>query len=294
MTQAFNLALLANNVNTSGQLNAATGLYNATPVANGGTGAATLTANNLLVGNGTSAVAFIAPGTNGNTLVSNGTVWQSTAAPYAGSKGQVFTSSGTFTVPTGVTAVKVTVVGGGGNGGAGNVSTSSPGGGGGGGVAIRYITGLTPGNTVAVTVGGVGGTSSFGAYCSATGGVTPALNGAGGAGGTATGGDINLSGGTGGEGYANVVNGYWLYAGSSGGGSGAGGKAMSGSQTDQILSFINYPASGQVGVFGSGAYGKNTAGAGIAATGYGNGGGGALSGAYAGGAGTPGIVVVEW
>lgn len=48
------------------------------PVANGGTGAATLTANNVLLGNGTSAVQEVAPGSNGNILTSNGTTWVST------------------------------------------------------------------------------------------------------------------------------------------------------------------------------------------------------------------------
>jgi hypothetical protein len=47
------------------------------PVANGGTGAATLTANSLLAGNGTGAVNLIAPGTSGNVLLSNGTAWSS-------------------------------------------------------------------------------------------------------------------------------------------------------------------------------------------------------------------------
>lgn len=42
MTQAFNLSQLANKTNTSGQLDASTGLYNQVPVANGGTGASTL------------------------------------------------------------------------------------------------------------------------------------------------------------------------------------------------------------------------------------------------------------
>ena len=51
-------------------------------VANGGTGAATLTANNVLLGNGTSALQVVAPGSNGNVLVSNGTTWTS-AAPAA-------------------------------------------------------------------------------------------------------------------------------------------------------------------------------------------------------------------
>lgn len=40
MTQAYNLSQLANNLNTSGQLDATDGLVNAVPVTNGGTGAA--------------------------------------------------------------------------------------------------------------------------------------------------------------------------------------------------------------------------------------------------------------
>ena len=51
------------------------------PVANGGTGQSSLTANNVILGNGTSAVQFVAPGTNGNVLTSNGTTWTSAAAP---------------------------------------------------------------------------------------------------------------------------------------------------------------------------------------------------------------------
>jgi hypothetical protein len=50
----------------------------------GGTGANTLTANNVILGNGTSAVQFVAPGTNGNLLTSNGTTWTSAAAPAGG------------------------------------------------------------------------------------------------------------------------------------------------------------------------------------------------------------------
>lgn len=48
-------------------------------VANGGTGANSLTANNVILGNGTSAVQFVAPGASGNVLTSDGTTWQSTA-----------------------------------------------------------------------------------------------------------------------------------------------------------------------------------------------------------------------
>jgi hypothetical protein len=55
-----------------------------TPVAvqYGGTGLATITSNNLMVGNGTGAVSLIAPGTSGNLLTSNGTTWASAAPPW--------------------------------------------------------------------------------------------------------------------------------------------------------------------------------------------------------------------
>ena len=54
--------------------------YGTLPVANGGTGATTLAANNVLLGNGTSALQTVAPGTSGNVLTSNGTTWISTSA----------------------------------------------------------------------------------------------------------------------------------------------------------------------------------------------------------------------
>jgi hypothetical protein len=41
MTQAYNLSQLANNLDSSGRLDATDGLVNAVPVANGGTGATT-------------------------------------------------------------------------------------------------------------------------------------------------------------------------------------------------------------------------------------------------------------
>nr|ANO58273.1 tail fiber protein [uncultured Alphaproteobacteria bacterium] len=56
-------------------------------VANGGTGASTHTANNVLVGNGTSAIASVAPSTSGNILTSNGSAWTS-AAPAGGGPSQ--------------------------------------------------------------------------------------------------------------------------------------------------------------------------------------------------------------
>jgi len=44
MTQAYNLSQLANNLNSSGRLDATDGLVNAVPVANGGTGASSASA----------------------------------------------------------------------------------------------------------------------------------------------------------------------------------------------------------------------------------------------------------
>jgi hypothetical protein len=51
----------------------------AVTVAQGGTGLATLTANNVIIGNGASNPTFVAPGTTGSVLASNGTTWTSAA-----------------------------------------------------------------------------------------------------------------------------------------------------------------------------------------------------------------------
>jgi hypothetical protein len=61
------------------------GIINLIPtrtVAQGGTGLTTLTANNVILGNGTSNPTFVAPSTSGNVLTSNGTTW--TSAPSTG------------------------------------------------------------------------------------------------------------------------------------------------------------------------------------------------------------------
>jgi hypothetical protein len=184
------------------------------PVANGGTGLTSTPANGALdIGNGTGFTRTTLTAGSGISIT-NGAGSISIAASGGGGGGftaaQTFTSNGTFTVPTGITTVKVTVVGGGAGGVVGGYY-NIPGepsldmyyggnGGGSGGSAIEYITGLTPGGTVAVTVGaagaangGTGGTSSFGAYCSATGG-------SGNNGGTGSGGNINVTGAPGGAG----------------------------------------------------------------------------------------------
>lgn len=73
------------------------------PVGRGGTGASTLTANNVLLGNGTSAVQFVAPGTIGNVLTSNGTTWTSSALSLTVAANNAFTGANTFYNSTGQT-----------------------------------------------------------------------------------------------------------------------------------------------------------------------------------------------
>jgi hypothetical protein len=57
-----------------------------TPVG-GGTGLATIPSGNVLLGNGTSAVSAVAPGTVGNVLTSTGSVWISSAGGGGGTPG---------------------------------------------------------------------------------------------------------------------------------------------------------------------------------------------------------------
>jgi hypothetical protein len=53
-------------------------------VGRGGTGQTTLTADNVILGNGANAVKVVAPGTANNVLTSNGTSWVSQAPPSGG------------------------------------------------------------------------------------------------------------------------------------------------------------------------------------------------------------------
>jgi len=142
----------------------------------GGTGANTLTANNVILGNGTSAVQFVAPGSNGNVLTSNGTTWTSAAAAGGQLQTQLFTSPGTWTKPASCTQVRVTVVGGGG----GAAPTTA---GGLGGLAIASNVPVSGPVAITVGAGGAGsssgGTSSFGPAVSSTGGGTATNPGAG-------------------------------------------------------------------------------------------------------------------
>lgn len=68
-------------------------------VADGGTGRSTLTANAVLIGNGTSGINSVAPGTLGNVLTSDGTAWTATQGAYPLTFGtsQATTSGSTVT-----------------------------------------------------------------------------------------------------------------------------------------------------------------------------------------------------
>ena len=91
---AARTSLSAASSGANSDITSLTGLTTPLTVAQGGIGAATLAANNVVLGNGTSAVQVVAPSTSGNVLTSNGTTWTSAAAsgtpsgavmPYAGS-----------------------------------------------------------------------------------------------------------------------------------------------------------------------------------------------------------------
>lgn len=178
----------------------------------------------------------------------------------------------TFTVPavlrSGRRIPKITVVGGGG-GGAGEGGSA---GGGGGGAAIKRQT-LSGVASVQITVGvgGAGGvpgsgtlgasgtSSSFGAYCSATGGQGGSIASiyGGGVAGLGSGGELNLRG---------------TYGTDNTSGSSSG-------------------ADGGSSIFGGGGRGAN----GVGVIGEnGGGGGGGKGGASAGGAGGAGLVIIEW
>ena len=207
----------------------------------------------------------------GTTLGSTGITFndattQTTA--FTGGKGtQVITSTQSFTVPTGVTSIWVTLVGGGGGGQSITYPTQAQGAGGGaGGAGTKLVTGLTPGQVITCTIGGgggaggTGGTTSFGAYFSATGG-----GGSGGANGTASGSVTKPFGQN--PVYANDYP-------SNGGGRYIVGMGTAGN-----------------GLPGTG-YGNN----GSNATGYGAGGGGAAGWGWTvtGGSGSPGYMYLEW
>jgi hypothetical protein len=202
------------------------------------------------------------------------------------------TSSATITIPSGATRLRVTLVGGGGGGGGANANTGSAGGGGGGATCIKYLTGLTPGNTLSLAIGAAGsgggagnnggsggnttlssGTQTITTLTAAGGGsgnASTAFGGTSGSGGSASNGDLNISGG---KGFAAVIdsNGTANAIGVSQG----GGSMYAAPVTNRTTG----SASGEAPI------------------GYGGGGSGGISltgGSAGGGAGSQGLAIFEW
>lgn len=177
---------------------------------------------------------------------------------------QLFTSSGTFTVPLGVTQVSAVVVGGGGGGGNATNDDEPGAGGGGGGLAYGTWT-VESGQQYTITVGGggnngeqgeTGGTSSITrdgtTYLSATGGgggsSTDGDSEGGGAGGT-SGGTERDGGGSGGQGGATSDS----TTGAGGGGGAAGYSGNGGAGSDRGTTNATAGSGGGGGGGGSGS-----------------------------------------
>jgi hypothetical protein len=193
----------------------------------------------------------------------------------------VFTpvSQGNWTVPAGISSVKLRIWGGGGAGGAG-VSGGAAGGGGGGGGYSEGFYPVTPGQSYLVTVGNggigsgaAGGTSQFAGLASARGGNagtdgatgSGGVGGVGGSGGQAAGTGLLISGQPGGSAFeAGTV---WV----SGAGGGAFGAAGSAAVVAASSNTVNSPASSLPGAGGVGGVGSGF-----------------------GGQGGPGLVLVDW
>lgn len=225
-----------------------------------------------------------------SSVTSTVAITQSPVNPLTGSfgtgKAVWFAASGTWTVPAGITAVRVRAWGAGADGG------------GGGGFAFKQTIGVTPGQSVTVTVGTPGGSATSVLGLTANNGTTL------GAGGTATGGDINNSGGAypggGGGGAGNLlgagnvtsgVGGYGLSPPTPGVTAAiVGGATYTGSTT--ILNGSE-SAPGQITSFdfvGTGPGGRNNANTGNGGHGANGGGGGGnnQSTSYGGNGGFPG------
>lgn len=195
---------------------------------------------------------------------------------------QLFSINGTFTIPVGVVKVKVTVVGAGGAGG-GSTAANSGASGGAGGAAIKYLSGLTPGNTILVVVGtgglGVSGASgNAGLPCSISSGtqvITTVTANPGTGGGTGAGTQFGGSGGS-------AINGDLNFPGNAG--------------TPNLSSSATTGVSGPGSIFGGGGQnvfqGPGNPGTAPGAGGSGTGSNGA--GNLAGGNGANGIVIFEW
>lgn len=306
-------------------------------VADGGTGASSFTNGGLLRGNGTGALTVASaadivaaigstPVANATTAANGGvtSINGQTGAVVlpTGSNQQLFVASGNFTVPAGVTAVVATVIAGGGGGKGGNISTNIPVNGAGNSVQC-FVTGLTPGAVIPVTVGAggagsagstsatsangtTGGASSFGSFVVVSGGpgggtgTTPTI--------TTSGAfireSVNVGGGSGAQGasYGDEFN---VFGGGGGGGAGWSGGGGGGGASYMIsaapFSVGGSSLNGTAGSNGGNPGGSATSGAGGAGGSNSGGAAGGAAGASGGtnsggggGGGGAGAVLLRW
>jgi len=192
---------------------------------------------------------------------------------------QVYTSTGSFVVPAGISTVQVEAWGGGGaGGGADGVNSATRAGGGGAGGSFRSSSAsVISGSTITVTVGaggigvtaddgGAGGTSTFASP-------TPVTAGGGGGGKKASG--SNGPGGTPSAGtYAGGAGASASGGNSGGGGGGAGNLSAGAAPTSTLLAGNGGNGSNAATEGGDGATGRNSSNPGINATGLSAGGSG--------------------
>ena len=265
-------------------------------VAQGGTGLANLTANSVLVGNNTGAVTFVAPGTSGNVLSSNGTAWLSTTAAGGLSSGalllrSVKTANGSITTSANTGNILIQLVGGGGGGGGANGANNNNGAVGGGGGSSGYTEAFL-----------VVSPSTLYNFIIGAGGAAGATNAAGGVGGTSSfvvgANNVTAIGGNGG-GAGVAGNTFLITLGGNGGAAatvgnlltvGTGGGWARRDNNSAMLSGNGAPSH-----FGGGASGRNANGAGIAGGNFGGGGSGGFSrnsSTVTGGAGGQGVIII--
>lgn len=191
-----------------------------------------------------------------STYYSQASYYATNAANSCNQNYQLFGIPGsyTFTVPAGVTSLRVVVIGAGGGGGAGSGGWGSGGGGACGGGVAGQVVSVTPGQNFPVTVGygGAGGNGS--GQCTVSGYPwcgTFYAGSNGSVGGSSSFGSLAAAGGSWGRtGFYNLFNNY---TGGSGGGSGGGGGG-NGWPGYYAISGAGGRAGGQTNSQGAGGY----------------------------------------
>lgn len=204
---------------------------------------------------------------------------------------QTFTSSGTFTVPSGVTSITIQAWGAGG-GGSRVTSNSRRGGGGGGGAYASSVLTVVPGNMYSVVVGLGGSYNTDGGYSGFGNNLVRADGGNGGLNNSSTAGSggsaLNCIGTTTYSG-GNGADGGSTYSGGGGGGAGSTGN---GGNADGMN-----PGTGTSTNGGNGGTGVSKSVNGNNGLTYGGGGSGASANSSTdrnGGSGAGGLVIITW